>query len=81
MTGVRPNILVTLAHLSDLTPKPNEYDLLSLHKGTGGLWKDNKTQCVSCAVVRELVPSAMQCCQLSGRVSSSRHLGLAWSRN
>lgn len=40
MTGVRPNILVTLAHLSDLTPKPNEYDLMSLNKDTGGLWKD-----------------------------------------
>ena len=27
MTGVRPNLLVTLAHLSDLTPKPTKNQL------------------------------------------------------
>lgn len=55
MTGVPPDILVTPAHLSDLTPKPIEYDLLCLHKDTGGLWKDTKVQSLFCAVVRASV--------------------------
>lgn len=55
MTGVRPNILVTLAHLSDLTPKPVEYDLLSVYTDTGGLWKDKTLQSLSCALIRVYV--------------------------
>ncbi len=40
MTGVRPNILVTLAHLSDLTPNLFIESTLARAWSQSGLWKD-----------------------------------------
>ncbi len=40
MTGVRPNILVTLAHLSDLTPNLFTESTLARAWSQSRLWKD-----------------------------------------
>ncbi len=40
MTGVRPNILVALAHLSDLTPNLSTESTLARAWSQSRLWKD-----------------------------------------